>query len=96
MKENLMEVLLAKAKGYTVEEVSAEYVIGEDGSRRLVKEKVQSKHYPPDNTALKSYLEYCESNNKYDNYSDEELEKERLRLIGKLKTVKQKKVKEAK
>lgn len=88
MKKNLLEVLLAKAKGYTVEEVTSEYVIEPDGSKRLVKEKVQTKHYPPDNTALKSYLEHCGGEGRYDNYTDEELEQEKLRLIEKLKEAK--------
>ncbi len=84
MNESLLKVLLAKAKGYTVEEVTSEYVIEPDGSKRLVKEKVQTKHYPPDNTALKSYIENCEGEGKYDNYTDEQLEAERVRLIAQL------------
>ncbi len=85
MNESLLEVLLSKAKGYTIEEVTSEYVIEPDGTKRLVKEKVQTKHYPPDNTALKSYMEYCGGEGKYDSYTDEQLETERIRLIAQLK-----------
>lgn len=82
MKDDLMETLLKKAKGYSKKETTAEYVIDGEGNRRLVKEKVQLKHYPPDNSALKSYIELCGS--RYENYSDSELEDERLRLIKEL------------
>ena len=84
MKEDLIETLYKKAKGYSKKEKTAEFLIDEQGNRKLVKEKVQIKHYPPDNTALKSYLDYCGGKNKYEDMSDEELEAERLKLINEL------------
>ena len=84
MRDELIETLFRKAKGYSKKEKTAEYLIDEQGNRKLVKEKVQIKHYPPDNTALKSYLDFFGGKSKYEDMSDEELEEERLKLINEL------------
>lgn len=79
------KLLLKKAKGYTVKESTVEYVIDEEGQKKPVKEKTQTKYIPPDLAALKSYLELCGGKNDLESMSDEELETERQRLLQELK-----------
>ena len=80
---NLKETLLKKATGFTVTETVTEYVTDEDGNRRIQKEKEQSKYIPPDLSAIKAYRE-MEGADKYQSMSDEELEREKQRLLASL------------
>ena len=43
--------LYRRAMGYTAEEKTREYRVGDDGEMHLVAEKVSFKHVPPDTTA---------------------------------------------
>ena len=52
----MLDVLYKKARGYDVEEINREYVVDEDGNKKLVKEKTTVKHVPPDLSALKAYM----------------------------------------
>ncbi len=79
----MLDVLYKKARGYDVEEINREYVIGEDGNKKLVKEKTTVKHVPPDLSALKAYMELKDT--ELSKMSNEELIKEKERLIGELK-----------
>ena len=76
------QVLIKKALGYDVKEVVEEYVSDEDGTVKLSKKKVTKKNVPPDLTALKMLLE---SDKPISSMSDEELEKEKIRLLELLK-----------
>lgn len=83
MEEEILKTLLMKATGYTRDEVSEEYSVSDDGGMELVKRKITTKYYPPDNTALKDYLSLCASKDAKE-FTDEELEKEKLRLLNEL------------
>lgn len=76
----MIDVLYKKAKGYDVEETTQEYVVDEEGVKRLVKEKTSTKHVPPDLSALKAYMEMRDT--ELSRMSNEELEKEKNRLIA--------------
>lgn len=76
------QVLIKKALGYDVKEIVEEYVSDEDGTVKLSKKKVTKKNVPPDMTALKMLLE---SDKPISSMSDEELEKEKTRLLELLK-----------
>lgn len=83
-REKLLESVYRRAEGYTVEEKLIEYVIDEEGNRRAVKEKTQNKHYPPDVAAAKAYIELLEPEGEFARMTDEELEREKKRLLGEL------------
>ena len=80
-KKKLNEALLKKALGYTTQELCEEYSVV-DNELVLQKRKLNTKTYPPDLNALQILLSEVEENEKgiYDNYSLEELEKEREKL----------------
>jgi len=83
-QKKIKKALLEKALGYTTQEVVEEYGIsGEEFV--LQKRKTSTKSYPPDLSALQMLLEGQEENNKYYQYTNDELEKEKLRLIKMLK-----------
>ena len=84
-KKKLEKALFEKATGYTTQEVIEEYGLSGDDFV-LQKRKTSTKSYPPDLTALQILLEGKEEvRNKYSEMSNEELEKEKLRLIKLLK-----------
>ena len=80
MDKKLANSLYKKAVGYTVTEKTMEY--SPDGE--VVKKKVTSKHFPPDIAALKAYLELISSEEDYESMTDEELEREKERLLKEL------------
>ena len=80
MDKKLVNSLYKKAVGYTATEKTMEY--SPDGE--VVKKKVTSKHYPPDITALKAYLELVSGREDYESMTDEELEREKERLLKEL------------
>ena len=83
-KKKLEQALINKALGYTTQEVVEEYgYSGEDFV--LQKRKTSTKSYPPDLSALQILLGKEEGDNEYLNMSDEELEKQKIKLIKKLK-----------
>lgn len=82
VNENLKSALLKKALGYSVTETVEEYVGSDEGEIKLLKKKVTKKKVPPDVTALKMLLD--ENKIPISDYTDEELEKERQRLIKEL------------
>jgi len=77
MDEKLLRSLYKKAVGYTVNEKTMEYSPEGD----VVKKKVTTKHYPPDISALKAYLELISQGECLETMSDEELESEKVRLL---------------
>ena len=76
--------MLKKAKGYSYKEVQEEYSVKEDGEIALTKRKVTEKYCPPDSGALKAYIE-LNGERKVEDFTDEELERERDRLLAALK-----------
>ena len=83
-QKKIRKALLDKALGYTTQEVIEEYGLSGD-SLVLQKRKTSTKSYPPDLSALEMLLENKEEDNKYAPLSNEELEKEKIRLIKLLK-----------
>ncbi len=81
MKDDMLNTLMQKAKGYTQDEVTTEYQVDENGDRRLVKEKVVSKYYAPDTTALKTYIELKRGDEDLDQMTDDQLIKEAKKLL---------------
>ncbi len=75
--DNLIKSLYKKALGYTATEKAVEYSPEGDVTKR----KVTSKHYPPDISALKTYLELSDDTAQFRKLSDEELQEEKMRLI---------------
>ena len=80
MDRDLLEALYRKAVGGTVEEVTEEYGREDD----LLKRKVTCKYIPPDVSAYKAYMELAGAD-EIANMTDEELEKEKARLLEELK-----------
>lgn len=84
-KQELLEALIKKALGYDATEVVEEYVGNDDGEVKLSKKKVTTKNVPPDMGALKILLD--DSQKEVGQMTDEELEKEKTRLINLLKEI---------
>ena len=84
-KKKIEKALLDKAIGYTTQEITEEY--GYTGDEFVLqKRKTSTKSYPPDLSALQMLLEERqEYENRYQKMSNEELEKEKNRLINLLK-----------
>lgn len=78
-KQEVYKALYKKAIGYTTEESVEEYTKSQDEELVLSKKKVTQKDVPPDINALKIVLSL--KTEDYAKLSDEELEKERLRLL---------------
>lgn len=84
----LVEVKTAlekRALGYDSTEITEEYQECEGGELRMLKRKVVQKNVPPDVSALKLLYEISGKAIDYSLLSDEDLEKEKLRLIKMLK-----------
>lgn len=82
-EEKIGEALLKVALGYQVKEVTEEYA-EVDGTMKLTKRKQIKKDVPPDLKAVQILLSAEEGGNGFENWSDEELEKERERLLAQL------------
>lgn len=90
MEDKVKKAILKRALGYSVKEVQEEFSLADDGGMTLTKRKVTDKYLPPDNSALKTYLELSGVKN-VDSYSDEQLQAEKERLVEELLKSKQKK-----
>ncbi len=84
-EEKLKKALLKKALGYIAKEQVCEYSIDENGDEVLSKKKVTKKQLSPDLSALKILLEKFYGDFSVEKMSDEELEKEKSRLLQLLK-----------
>ncbi len=86
-EEILKNSLLKKARGFIVEEIIEESVKSENASNlNLVKRKVTTKEIPPDMNAIKYLMELENLNqDKYSNLSDDELQREKIKLLKLLK-----------
>lgn len=84
MDEDLIKSLLKRAKGYRYNEVQEEYSVKEDGEFVLTKKKIVKKYCPPDSSAFRNYLDIANEQTTA-NMSDEQLEKEKQKLIEQIK-----------
>ena len=84
MDKKLARSLYKKAVGYTATEKTTEF----SPEGEVIKRKVTSKHYPPDITALKTYLELTGQEPDLEAMSDEALEQEKERLLKELEEIK--------
>ena len=83
--KKIEKALLEKALGYTTQEVIEEYGYSGDDFV-LQKRKTGTKSYPPDLSALQMLISgKQEIENRFEGLSDEELEKEKIKLIKLLK-----------
>lgn len=80
MEDKLIEAVRKVALGYSLEEVTEEYGV-ENGELKLVKRRETRKDVPPDLKAVKILIDEKD----YSSLSDEELEKEKCRLLEQLK-----------
>ncbi len=87
-KIDFKNALIKKALGYDATEVVEEYVSSEEGEVKLTKKKITKKNVPPDITAIKILLE--NDDKAVCTLTDEELEKEKIRLLELLKAQEEK------
>ena len=82
-----IKALKSCIKGLTTKEITTEYVLDEEtGKMKVVKQKINEKCLPPNVDLLKIiYPHLIEKKTNYDELSDEELEKEKQRLLKELK-----------
>ena len=78
-RDDILDAVLKRACGYEAQETVEEYSMV-DGSLELVKRRITTKDVPPDMTAAKMIFE----SGNVSELTDEELEKERIRLIKEL------------
>lgn len=78
--KKIKEALMNKALGYTTQEVTEEY--GYTGDEFILqKRKTSTKSYPPDLTALQMLLGKEVEHKDFEGLTDEELEKEKQKLL---------------
>ena len=82
-----LKALKSCIKGLTTKEVTTEYVLDDEtGKMKIVKQKVNEKSLPPNVDLLKLiYPHLVEKKKDYDSLTDDELEKEKQRLLRELK-----------
>ena len=79
-KKKITQALIKKAIGFDCVETIEEFSES-DGEMRLLKRKVTTKVVPPDVSAAKLLMEMQTEEKDVADMTDEELEKERIRLI---------------
>ncbi|MBE5742814.1 MAG: hypothetical protein E7360_05840 [Clostridiales bacterium] len=79
-KKQIKEALLKKAIGFDAQETVEEF-LESDGEMKLLKRKVTKKSVPPDVSAVKLLLDIREEETDILSLTDDELEKERVRLM---------------
>ena len=86
-ESEIKKALLKKALGFTCDEIVEEYSLDENGNPVLSKKKVTKKFNPPDISAMKMLLEKQDilNNDELSHMTDNELKKERKRLLKLLK-----------
>ncbi len=83
MDEGIRRALYRRAVGFEADEVTEEYSFNE-GEEVLLKRRVVKKQMPPDVAAAKLYVE---AQKPFTELTDEELEREKDRLLHLLKSV---------
>ena len=86
-EEKIKKTLFRKATGYCTKEEVVEYTRDDQGGEIVAKRKVSKKHIPPDTTALRLLIEhfYSQAFKDVEKMTDEELKKEREKIIELLK-----------
>ncbi|HRX13633.1 MAG TPA: hypothetical protein P5087_01225 [Eubacteriales bacterium] len=77
--EKLKKAIKKKALGYNVVEETVDYSLV-DGEMVPSKKKTATRHIPPDVSALKALMDMKEETD-YESMTDEELSKEKTRLL---------------
>ena len=86
LDEEMRQALVKRAVGYDCDEIVEEYVTDESGKAVLSKRKITKKYNPPDIAALKFLLEQGQVyDQEIANMTDEQLQKEKERLLQLLK-----------
>ena len=82
-----MSALKQCITGMTIKEITTEYVRDEDsGDMIQTKQKICEKSVPPNIDIIKLiYQKLSENKRDYESFTDEELEKEKTRLLNELK-----------
>ena len=81
-QELLKKVLLKKARGFVLEEISEEYCVDENEKMKLTKRKITSKEVAPDISAVKALCELSLFEvDDYNKMSFEELKLEKAKLL---------------
>ena len=81
MDKEIEKALKKRAIGYETTEITEEYSSSEEGEIRMVKRKIVSKNVPPDVSAVKLLFDNSGQDDVL-NMTDEELEKEKIRLLN--------------
>ena len=82
----IVKAIKSCIKGLSITETTTEYMLDEEtGKMKIVKQKVSEKCLPPNVDLIKLiYPRVAEDKNDYENLSDEDLEKEKQRLLKEL------------
>lgn len=85
--ESTFNAIKKTITGLKLTETTTEYAVDEEtGKLKMVKQKVQEKTIPPNTDLIKLiFQQMTESKTNYDELSDEQLEKEKQRLLKELK-----------
>lgn len=85
--DTTLEILKKHIVGFTSKEITTEYLMDEEsGKLKITKQKVQEKNIPPNTDLIKILCQQVEKpSDKYETMTDEELEKEKQRLLKELK-----------
>ena len=85
--EQTLKALKQCITGLTTKEIVTEYgVDDETGKLKVLKQKVNEKNVPPNTDIIKLiYQHYTDNKIDYNKLTDEELEKEKQRLLRELK-----------
>ena len=80
MEQNdIYDALVKRALGHTVTEESTEYSVDRNGAEKIVRKKISVKEVPPELSALKLLLKERKEN--FDGMTEEQLLKEKERLL---------------
>lgn len=82
---DINDILKKFASGYKLKEKQSEYTLDKDGKMKMSKQKVNIKEVAPDIAALKALINLSNDNDSIKTMTDEELIKEKNRLLEKLK-----------
>lgn len=86
MNVETLKALKLCIKGIKTIETTTEYALDEEsGKLKIVKQKVCEKNIPPNVDLLKLIYPQLEQKTDYNSLTDEELEKEKQRLLKELK-----------
>ena len=81
MDKDIENALKKRAIGYETTEITEEYSSSDEGEIRMIKRKIVSKNVPPDVSAVKLLFDNA-STDDVTQMTDEELEKEKIRLLN--------------